>query len=68
LPGPAAVLDRAAPEIFENYEAGSFAAEFMTVTFDVKAEWRERIPAVVHVDGTARPQVVSAGTNPVITG
>lgn len=36
----------------------------MTVTFDVNSEWRERIPAVVHVDGTVRPRVVSAGTNP----
>ena len=35
--GPRALGSRsilAAPEIFENYEEGSFAAEFMTVTFD----------------------------------
>lgn len=64
MPFAPAVLDRAAPDIFENYEEGSFAAEFMTVTFDVKSEWRERIPAVVHVDGTARPQVVSAEISP----
>jgi carbamoyltransferase len=24
----------------------------------VRPEWRERIPAVVHVDGTARPQII----------
>ena len=64
MPFAPAVLDRAAPEIFEGYEAGSLAAEFMTVTFDVSPEWRERIPAVVHVDGTARPQVVHAETSP----
>lgn len=37
----------------------------MTVTFDVKPAWRQRIPAVVHVDGTARPQLVRADRNPL---
>ena len=30
----------------------------------VRPEWRERIPAVVHVDGTARPQLVTPQSNP----
>ena len=64
MPFAPAVLDRSAAEIFANYRPGAFAAEYMTVTFDVKPEWRERIPAVVHVDGTARPQVVAAKTSP----
>ena len=64
MPFAPAVLDRAAPEIFEGYEQGAFASEYMTVTFDVNPEWRDRVPAVVHVDGTARPQVVNAATNP----
>jgi carbamoyltransferase len=37
----------------------------MTVTFDVKREWQPRIPAVVHVDGTARPQLVRKDRNPL---
>jgi carbamoyltransferase len=37
----------------------------MTITCNVKQEWRPRIPAVVHVDGTARPQTVSRATNPL---
>jgi carbamoyltransferase len=37
----------------------------MTTTCSVKPEWRERIPAVVHVDGTARPQVVYRTQNPI---
>ena len=36
----------------------------MTVTCNVKPEWRDRIPAVVHVDGTARPQVIRREDNP----
>jgi carbamoyltransferase len=37
----------------------------MTTTCDVRPEWRERMPAVVHVDGTARPQVVRRAENPI---
>lgn len=37
---------------------------FMTCSFDVVPEKREAIPAVVHVDGTARPQMVRRELNP----
>ena len=40
------------------------AAPYMTVAFDVAREWRGRIPEVVHVDGTARAQVVTRSTQP----
>lgn len=33
-------------------------ASFMLATFAVRPEWQPRIPACVHVDGTARPQAV----------
>ena len=33
-------------------------ARFMTVAHDVPVAQRERIPAVIHVDGTTRPQIV----------
>ncbi|HAX97672.1 MAG TPA: hypothetical protein DCY12_01930 [Candidatus Atribacteria bacterium] len=37
---------------------------FMITSFDVKNEKRDKIPAVVHVDGTVRPQMVSKEHNP----
>ena len=37
---------------------------FMITVLDVAEHQRSRIPAVVHVDGTARPQTVSRATNP----
>ena len=37
----------------------------MTITCAVRPEWREKIPAVVHVDGTARPQILRDGDNPL---
>jgi carbamoyltransferase len=37
---------------------------FMITVFPVAEEFKSQIPAVVHVDGTARPQTVSEDTNP----
>jgi len=61
---PSALAERA-DEIFIGVDKASHPAEFMTVTFDVREEWKSRIPAVVHVDGTARPQLVRADRNPL---
>lgn len=38
---------------------------FMVTSFRVREEKKQRIPAVVHVDGTARPQMVERSTNPL---
>jgi carbamoyltransferase len=38
---------------------------YMITSFDVRPEARERIGAVVHADGTARPQVVEESINPL---
>jgi carbamoyltransferase len=54
------VLAERAPEIFEDYAE----SPFMLLAFRVKPEWRDRIPAIVHVDGTARLQTVTEDTNP----
>ena len=40
------------------------AAEFMTVTFDCTDWMKANCPAAVHVDGTARPQLVRREKNP----
>lgn len=37
---------------------------FMTFTFDVEPGWEQRIPEVVHEDGTARVQVVEPHQHP----
>jgi carbamoyltransferase len=48
------VLAERAKEIFEGDEE----SPFMLLAKGVRLEWRDRIPAVVHVDGTARVQTV----------
>ncbi|TAL49043.1 carbamoyl transferase [Patescibacteria group bacterium] len=43
----------------------SVSTEFMEINFTVKKSRREKIPAVTHVDGTSRIQVVNKKTNPL---
>jgi carbamoyltransferase len=50
-----------AAEIFE----GELPSPYMLFVHRVRPRWRERIPAVVHVDGTARVQTVDPGTEPL---
>jgi carbamoyltransferase len=47
-----------------DYLQGARDEFFMTSSFLVKAGASEIIPAVVHVDGTARPQMVKKEVNP----
>jgi carbamoyltransferase len=56
------VLAERADEIFE----GRGDSPFMLMAKSVNPAWRDRIPAIVHVDGTARVQTVSEATNPVL--
>ena len=65
MPFAPSALAEYADELFENVEPGRHTAEFMTITYDVKKHWHDRIPAVVHVDGTARPQLVRKDRNPL---
>jgi carbamoyltransferase len=57
-----------APSMLEEHGREVFGKEhhdpFMITVIEVAEEWKEKIPAVVHVDGTARPQMVSRETNP----
>ena len=52
-------------EVFEIDTVNAYAMRFMTITCAVREGWAGRIPAVVHVDGTARPQVIERAVNPV---
>ena len=51
----------------ENYkliDGADYAAQFMTITFDCTPSMLRDCPAAVHVDGTARPQLVSEKGSP----
>jgi len=59
---PMVLHDRAA-EIFSH---GPLPSPYMLFVHDVAPQWRDRIRAVVHVDGTARVQTVRAEDNPLL--
>ncbi|MFD0265347.1 carbamoyltransferase [Streptomyces sp. NPDC127106] len=58
---PMVIAERAA-EIFD----GPLPSPYMLFVHDVVPDWRERIPAVVHVDGTARIQTVEPEREPLV--
>jgi len=58
---PMVAAERAA-ELFD----GVLPSPYMLFTHRVADAWRDRIPAVVHVDGTARVQTVDAATEPLV--
>jgi carbamoyltransferase len=52
-------------EAADEYLEGAVYAPFMIMTFPVREEKKAEIPAVVHVDGTTRPQMVRREVNPL---
>jgi len=55
------VLAHRAAEVFDR---GPLPSPYMLFVHDVRPEWRERLPVVTHVDGTARVQTVDAADHP----
>lgn len=49
---------------FELPPGGTRLARFMSGVFPVKAEWRDKLEAVTHVDGTARVQALERSMAP----
>jgi carbamoyltransferase len=64
MPFAPATLAEDARLCFKNLDGAEDAARFMTITFDCTGEMKRGCAGVVHVDGTARPQLVSESDNP----
>lgn len=58
--GPS-ILEERADELFVT---GGRESPYMLLAFPVRPAWRDRLGAVVHVDGTSRLQTVSAAAQP----
>ena len=56
------VLERRAHEIFD----GPLPSPYMLFTHRVRPGWESSIPAVIHVDGTARIQTVDPAEEPLV--
>jgi carbamoyltransferase len=56
------VLESRASELF----SGPLPSPYMLFTHEVNRDWVDRIPAAVHVDGTARIQTVDPAAEPLV--
>lgn len=64
MPFAPSVLSEYAEEIFDCKKS-KYTAEFMTLCYQTKENWINKIPAVVHpIDKSARPQIVKKESNP----
>jgi len=54
----------AADRYFELPPGGARLARFMSGVFPVRPEWRARLAAITHIDGTARLQTLERGMAP----
>ncbi|GAB4081056.1 carbamoyltransferase [Modestobacter muralis] len=59
---PMVLLERA-PDIFSR---GPIPSPYMLFVHDVAPEWRDKIPTVTHVDGTARIQTIDPEVDPLV--
>lgn len=64
MPFAPSSIEEATERLYENSRGGEDTARFMTTTFHCTPWMRERCSGVIHLDGTARPQVVRRVDNP----
>lgn len=64
MPFAPVTLDEHADSCYENLGRCRYTAEFMTITCPCTPWMRQMSPAVVHVDGTARPQLIRREVEP----
>ena len=64
MPFAPATIDTIAADCFIGWTPNDVASQFMTMCYDCTPFLAEKCPAVVHVDNTARPQVVFRAHNP----
>ncbi|MEK6968486.1 MAG: carbamoyltransferase C-terminal domain-containing protein, partial [Nanoarchaeota archaeon] len=64
MPFAPVVLSKYAKKCFNNIKGAEYAAKFMTITFDCTEWMKKSCPGVVHLDNTARPQLIDRDANP----
>jgi carbamoyltransferase len=64
MPFAPVTLEEFADQCYKNLGGARYPAKFMTITLDCTDWMKKHCPAVVHVDETARPQLIDKETNP----
>lgn len=65
MPFAPSIIEEHFEEIYEE-NSSKYSAEFMTLCFNVKENWLDKIPAVTQgLDRSGRPQIVKKTVNPI---
>lgn len=64
MPFAPIILEEKLKEYFTDVEKSRYALEFMTITLYANERCRREAPAIVHVDHTARPQIIKKDIQP----
>ena len=65
MPFAPMTLDKQAKNMYLDFNKGKYSSKFMTSTFNCTNKMKKISPATVHVDGTARPQIIYKKQNPI---
>ena len=63
MPFAPIILEEDASKIVEKYSKEHISSKFMTMTYDINTRYKDKIKAAIHVDNTARPQVLNKYDN-----
>jgi carbamoyltransferase len=63
MPFAPIILIEDANEMLVNWNENEHNSRFMTMTYDVTEKMKQIAPATVHIDGTARPQIIASTDN-----
>ena len=63
MPFAPVTLEELAPRCYIGWHKDHIASRYMTITYQCTDEMASNCPATVHIDGTARPQVVNEKNN-----
>ena len=63
MPFAPVTIEELAPRCFVKWDKSHRCSEFMTMTYNCTDEFKKKCPAAVHIDGTARPQIITKKNN-----
>ena len=58
MPFAPTILDKKASKCLRNLAGAKLTSKFMNISFEVTDYMKQNCPASVHIDGTARPQII----------
>jgi carbamoyltransferase len=66
MPFAPAILEEHAAEWFPAWRPQDVSSQFMTMTYNVAPSLAALVSEIVHIDGTARPQIVRKNSTPLL--